>query len=250
MSNEIDNINGIYAADANLRSGINTLRSGVLNRTIQPLTATESGVYTADPSSGVYGYSPVTVQVSGGGSSTQLPSGYTAIDYVECPSSGQAGFVVTGYDLVAFDIIETLTMPYYIPSNTDAAFAGIEDIVEFYYYNEMALTWVDGADQNLFGYRELPDAQAYEQYYHKDMIYDNYTDDFTIGYYKIGEFPFAGRIYKFKIHRTSELDSDIRVAYDFRPCIRDSDDKVGMYDVINDVFYYSTTGTDFVAPSA
>ena len=60
----IDNINGIYAKDTELRTGINTLRSNIINQTIKPLTVTQNGAtYTADPSEGTYGYSPITVDM-------------------------------------------------------------------------------------------------------------------------------------------------------------------------------------------
>lgn len=60
---EFDNINGIYAKDVTLREGIATLRNTVTSQTIKPLTVTQNGTYTADPSEGTYGYSPVTVDV-------------------------------------------------------------------------------------------------------------------------------------------------------------------------------------------
>lgn len=60
----IDNIDGIYAKDTELRTGINSLRSNIINQTIKPLTVTQNGAtYTADPTQGTYGYSPVTVDV-------------------------------------------------------------------------------------------------------------------------------------------------------------------------------------------
>lgn len=61
----IDNINGIYAKDTELRSGISTLRNSVISQTIKPLNATSNGTYTADPTVGTYGYSPVVVNVQG-----------------------------------------------------------------------------------------------------------------------------------------------------------------------------------------
>lgn len=60
---EFDNINGIYAKDTELRSGIDTLRTTVVNQTIKPLNVTKKGTYTAVPSAGTYGYSPVVVDV-------------------------------------------------------------------------------------------------------------------------------------------------------------------------------------------
>ena len=60
----IDNINGIYAKDTELRNGISELRGDILSQTIKPLSITEDGIYTADPTVGTYGYSPVTVNVT------------------------------------------------------------------------------------------------------------------------------------------------------------------------------------------
>lgn len=82
---------------------------------VQPLNATQNGIYT--PPSGVDGYSPVTVNVSGGGSSNILsgsseptaaqgsdgdvylryldvPSGYTKLEYIQ--SDGNQ-YIDTGY---------------------------------------------------------------------------------------------------------------------------------------------------------
>lgn len=61
---DFTNIDGIYAKDTELRQNINTLRSGIINETIKPLTITKNGIYTAIPSSGTYGYSPITVDAS------------------------------------------------------------------------------------------------------------------------------------------------------------------------------------------
>lgn len=60
---DFTNIDGVYAKDIELRSGIDTLRTTVLSNTIKPLTVTKNGTYTAIPSSGTYGYSPITVDV-------------------------------------------------------------------------------------------------------------------------------------------------------------------------------------------
>lgn len=52
---------------------------------------------------------------------------------------------------------------------------------------------------------------------------------------------FIGRIYSCKMY---ESDTLIR---DFVPCTRDSDSKVGLYDVVNDVFYTSATNNQYTA---
>lgn len=45
---------------------------------------------------------------------------------------------------------------------------------------------------------------------------------------------FIGRLYRLKVYNLTEL------AYDFVPAIRESDNKVGLYDVVNGVFYTDT----------
>lgn len=209
------------------------------------LSVDENGTYNAPTGTA---YSSVTVNVPSSGGGTGLPTGYTAIEYIECPASGQAGFVLENLTIDAYDVIEFLTMPYEVPSSDEAAFAGIEDMYEFYYNDGSALVWVDGSEIMVFDYQERPVAVANTQYYHKSLPTDYYTGDFAVGYYSLGNYQFKGRIYKFKIHRNSDMYHDIATVYDFRPCTRDSDGKVGMYDIVNDVFYSSTTGTEFVAP--
>ena len=50
---------------------------------IEPLSVTENGTYTAPD--GVHGYSPVTVNVpsSGGGGDSDIPTGYSRVDFIE-----------------------------------------------------------------------------------------------------------------------------------------------------------------------
>lgn len=219
--------------------------SGTNKMILSSLSATENRTYNAPTGTA---YSSVTVNVPSSGGGTGLPTGYTAIEYIECPASGQAGFVLENLTIDAYDVIEFLTMPYEVPSSDEAAFAGIEDMYEFYYNDGSALVWVDGSEIMVFDYQERPVAVANTQYYHKSLPTDYYTGDFAVGYYSLGNYQFKGRIYKFKIHRNSDMYHDIATVYDFRPCTRDSDGKVGMYDIVNDVFYSSTTGTEFVAP--
>lgn len=63
---DFTNIDGVYAKDTELRSGIDTLRTTVLSNTIKPLTVTKNDTYTAIPSSGTYGYSPIIVNTPAG----------------------------------------------------------------------------------------------------------------------------------------------------------------------------------------
>lgn len=48
---------------------------------VEPLTITENGTYTAPD--GVDGYSPITVNVPTGGGDSDLPAGYSRVDYIQ-----------------------------------------------------------------------------------------------------------------------------------------------------------------------
>lgn len=69
--------NGKVLAISNGKFEARSVQWGGGEPTIEPLSVTANGTYTAP--SGVDGYSPVTVNVSGGGS---LPSGYKRLDFV------------------------------------------------------------------------------------------------------------------------------------------------------------------------
>lgn len=49
----------------------------------------------------------------------------------------------------------------------------------------------------------------------------------------------SGKIYSFKVTKNDTLVRDLV------PCKRDSDDKYGMYDIVNDAFYLSPNNVNF-----
>jgi len=203
-------------------------------------TITHDGTYNAS-SDNLDGYSSVVVDTA-----PHLPSGYTAISYVECPSTGQAGFAISNYNMPKYDIVESLTMPYAV--SDEAAFAGVDDNFELYYYNNKAMVWgSNGKKEDYLGDRSV---SANEQCYHRAANMADRLSDFTIGYYKPESYLFNGRIYYLRIYSPTNLSEGISVIHDFVPCIQDSTSKVGMYDMIGNDFYSSTTGTEFVAPAS
>ena len=212
--------------------------SGSPKMILSTLNATDNGTYNAPTGTA---YSSVSVDVV----DHRLPSGYTEIDYVECPSTGAAGFAISNYTLTWYDVVESLTMPYQVQN--EAAFAGIAEFFELYFDQERAKVWASG-DKKL-DFLEEQNAPANELCYHRGMSNYSWSFPFTVGYYKTDNYLFNGRIYYLKIYSTTNLSKGISVIHYFIPCIRNSDNKVGMYDIINDTFYSSTTGTEFVASS-
>ena len=234
-------IDSIDAKDSEARADLADLEDYVESIAPVALSITENGTYTAP--TGVFGYSPVTVDTD-----YHLPDGYTQLDYVETPSSGQAGFEITGYTATDYDIHETKTMPYRF--GAEAGFCGCDNgsALELYYTSSGDLK-VYSLDSciDLIGSRS---ASLNNAYVTKAMIKSTYKSGFKIGYYKLQNYPFYGRIYYYNVYRPARDVENITLLYNFIPCKRNSDNKIGFYDAVNDTFYSSTTGTEFVAPAS
>ena len=237
----IDNINGIYSKDTELRNGISELRGDILSQTIKPLNVTEAGTYTADPTVGTYGYSPVVVDTA-----PHLPSGYTAIDYVECPSlNDQCGFPLTTYTQQKSDIHFAVVEP--TRPGGEQGFAGIDSYAELYYDGNTLSAWGNSSSAiNISGDQSISTGNTYNSIAAFSRTFNSQTP-WTIGYYSLNNYCHKGRIHGYKIYRA--VTNDLSLIHQLVPCIRDSDSKVGMYDMIGNTFYSSTTGTEFVAPS-
>ena len=189
------------------------------------------------------------IMMSGEQEIPDVPDGYEQLDYVICPQSGQAGFEVTGYTAIKYDMHECKTSPYQIQS--EAAFAGnIDNYITFELYYKgggiKSYTINDALRDVLIPNR---DAEIGNDYLSRVMIGKTLPGNLAIGYWDLNSYRFSGKIYYYKIWRQSS-DSETTLIYDFVPAKRVSDDKVGMYEKVNGVFYPSTTGTDFQAPTA
>lgn len=204
------------------------------------LSVNNNGTYNAPTGTA---YSSVSVNVSS--DTPQLPTGYTAIDYAEFPSDGQAGFALGEYKLKAFHIVETKTMPYIVSDGDEHAFAGDGTALELYY--DDGKTKVYG--NNSTDYLGQRDASVNNIYYHRALVTSDSGRVFNLGYYRINQYEFRGRMYYMRIYDGKNESAGIGMLYNFIPCIQDSTSKVGFYDTVNDNFYSSTTGTEFVAPS-
>ena len=92
--------NGKVLAISNGKFEARSVQWGGGSAVLEPLSVTQNGTY--NPPSGVDGYAPVTVNVSGGGS--VVPEGYTELPYIESSGtqyintgvSGQGGVKVKG----------------------------------------------------------------------------------------------------------------------------------------------------------
>lgn len=215
--------------------------SGSPKMILSTLNATDNGTYNAPTGTA---YSSVSVNVHSS-DTPQLPTGYTAIDYAEFPSDGQAGFELGSYKLKAFHIVETKTMPYIVSDGDEHAFAGDGTALELYYDDGKTKVYGNSSTDYL-GQR---DASVNNIYYHRALVTSDSGRVFNLGYYRRNQYEFRGRMYYMRIYDGKNESASIGMLYNFIPCIQDSTSKVGFYDTVNDNFYSSTTGTEFVAPS-
>ena len=210
---------------------------------IQQLTATSEGTYTAP--SGVDGYSPVIVDMS-----YHLPSEYEQLEYIICPSfSAQAGFSIAESipNNTIFDFTTALTES----TNSEIAFGGYStgNTYELYYKNMQGTLYGAINDLNGFAGKSIQINTPYRMIARANTPYN--LNGINIGYYRLNDYKFKGIIYHAKIYNFVNVGVGDKenVLYEFYPAKRKSDNKIGMYERVNDVFYSSTTGTEFEAPS-
>ena len=191
------------------------------------------------------------IMMSGEQEIPDVPDGYEQLDYIVCPSfSAQAGFRIseTIPSGTIIDFISALSES----TNSEVAFGGNGSgyTYEFYYETMKCLVWGSTAKDmnNISG----TNAQINTPYRFIGQIQNANPSGLNIGYYDVGRLIFKGRIYKVKVYNFANMgvgDTE-NVLYELYPAKRKSDNKVGMYERVNGVFYPSTTGTDFQAPTA
>ena len=231
--------NGTYTAPSGTAYSPVTVNVSDIPAVIESITITENGTYTAP--SGVDGYSPVIVNVS-----PSLPDTYEPLEYVTL--NGYTGFVMLNYALLSGDIVEAYTAPFAESLSGEHAFFAAPGYIEGCYQDGSLTKWGSGC-VDLIGSRP---ATANTKYLSRiQMTYAN--ADFTIGYYNDSVIYFFGKIYSLTIIRPTKDQSGTEVGsvklLDFVPAKRKSDNKVGLYDMVNQVFCVSTTGTDFGEPT-
>ena len=107
--------NGTYDTTTNDEIVVN-VQGGGGGGVIQPLSVTQNGTYT--PPSGVDGYAPVTVNVSGGGGELLTPA-YEGLSYAFCGSNGSFSTWNTKTNYMSFFEVSANT-EYFLFAANDA----------------------------------------------------------------------------------------------------------------------------------
>lgn len=188
----------------------------------------------------------------GGGGGGTLPSDYESLEYIICGagSNHQSGFKIYNYKPRSNDFVLITTSQ---PSSTsEQDFFGYDGYYSGYYENNVV---------QVYGQlNKVSNSQTTVGDIVKNETIYSFTSSVTtnsnpqIGYYRANSYRFDGRIYYVKAYRelldrTGTATGNMRTLVELVPCKRKSDDVVGMFDLVYQIFYFSTVGDPFTAPS-
>ena len=237
--------NGKVLAINNGKIEARSVQWGGGSAVVQPLSVTQNGTY--NPPSGVDGYAPVTVNVSGGGGDV-LPTGYTAISYIE---SNGTQYIDTGVPIngnFIFDCDFSLPIS---PSGWHGLLGGgngnASASFSFLINGLTTASFQHGSGS----YNDVSFPFAIDTRYNAHLCHG-----FSIGetYYPFVNFSSTNHCLLFKVNWESstinakvyrfDLHTGVTLARHMVPAMRDSDGEVGMYDFVTETFFTNAgTGT-------
>lgn len=165
-----------------------------------------------------------------------LPSGYTKLTYVICPSSSSSTGFNLPISLYNGDIIISKTIC--LTAKEEASIYGYPSVFELYYNNnldfvkDMSLTILN---QDTTTVPNIASTKFTER-----------SSTINIGYYRKGQYIFNGKIYNIKAGRFAS-DFTVNKVFNLIPAKRDSDNAIGLYEKVTNTFYTSTTGLAFTS---
>lgn len=176
-----------------------------------------------------------------GGSSEQewdetLPSGYTKLTYVICPSSSSSTGFNLPISLYNGDIIISKTIC--LTAKDEASIYGYPSVFELYYNNN--LNFVKDMSLTILN----QDTTVIPNIVSTKFTANNST--INIGYYRKDQYIFNGKIYNIKAGRLAS-DLTVNKVFNLVPAKRNSDNAIGLYEKVTNTFYTSTTGLAFTS---
>jgi hypothetical protein len=249
--------NGTYDTTENDEVVVNV--SGGGSAVVQALSVTQNGTYT--PPSGVDGYAPVTVNVSGGGGSESIdddpaiPSDYQKVEYLdfdgasyfELPSKFKKGYLAEFYiePLVLsgsqgfMGSVSSTGNRYELYFDGSSYHCFVSSMYIMSNVNDSVLTTSNGS---------LLSVSIGTKYYFSAFSYGNSSaNNITIGRHSTEWY--KSRVYKFRLSCAIFPHSNAQTLFFLIPCRRKSDNALGFYDSKNNIFYTNQgTGTLIAGP--
>ena len=202
---------------------------------VQSLTVTENGTYT--PPSGVDGYAPVTVNVSGGSSDPSLPAEYQEVEYV----SMVAGQYVVFPTAINFQIADVFfTRAARMSGTNEQAPWGVHSdanlssgIFQVYFASGAGTSGLALYGSNFVKAADYEVAQTGSPNSDSAYLSTAKTGYLAIGKYK--GYGLNGNVYVFRVYRQ---DSSLKPIpfLNFVPCYRKADDVIGFYELVSGSF--------------
>lgn len=189
---------------------------------------------------------------TGGGGGGTLPSDYESLDCIICGSGSnyQSGFKIYNYKPRSGDYFLIITSP---PSTTsERAFFGYDGAYDGYYENDEIKAY--GTLNKVSSSRTTVSGVIKDETIYSFTSSVSSNTNPQIGYYRANSYRFDGKIYYAKAYRelldsTGTATGNMKTLVELVPCKRKSDDVVGMFDLVYQIFYPSTVGDPFTAPS-
>lgn len=168
------------------------------------------------------------------GDHDNLPTGYTRLSYVLCPSTTQTAGFNLPIPIPSGSIIISETSCLNVDSD-EAAIYGYSGSCELYYSlgDVAAYSNIRMLEKNLTVIPNIVKVKA-----------NTDIPQINIGYYRSGLYVFNGRLYSFKAAKLS-TDLTVDIFINLIPAKRNSDNAIGLYELVTDTFYVSTSEIDF-----
>ena len=172
---------------------------------------------------------------------SRLPSEYQEVEWIGSDGSGQYIIVeqrTATYPYFPFSLDDTFKIKISSLANTDRMSAcAVASYAELLINNLVmsARFYVSGNPSSVV----LIEDEPCEYDFYVSKVFNLRYSPFLLFAYNInGNYSFKGKIYYFRWNRGADVYKELV------PCYRKSDNEIGMYDIINDIFYTNQgTGT-------
>lgn len=197
-----------------------------------------TGTFVAGPALGVDVAREVEQIFVGGVNERKLPSGYTALSYIE--STGTQ-YIETDWMPNVGDILTAETS---LSSGTsEAGFIGVPEAFELYYSDMYLYSWDGGYNTHTVLQKESGKV-SYNQKNTMKVRFDNSRFAYSkilLFAYRTDQYPFSGRIYLATVENSSGV-----LIHNYVPC-KNADGVLGMYDTVTGIFYTNNGTGSFIA---
>lgn len=201
-------------------------------------TVTQNGTYDTTTND------EIVVNVAGSGSS-RLPSAYQEVEYIECD---EHQFSTINESIPQYDYITIKVLYGRVGNNYYPTVMGYDSGNAFEIYMDAGKYLTKYGSLSSVTGRDIK-YDIGEVVYHIAKAAQNLSSFFIGKYYgntETGTSLFNGKIYEIQVSDLMPFDTG-NIVLHFIPCYRKSDNKAGLYELVNNEFYPSEGTSDYIA---